>query len=269
MTCLIGINGSSGEGKSFTMRSAASDYKLAVATLDPEERAFYVAHPAIKHVDLFMDEKWRPRFDQYEATGFDKLLRWLDKQHKSDSQVVVIDPASAATDLAMHEMLKMVRSDDPKAIGHGGAYTGHDGLWKQLISECKLLVAGGKHVVLIFHVRMRELEGVGSTTKVMTQNRDASGNVIEEEKFDEQLLPALQSSYRQELARHFGLWLYTKPAGYGKNRKFFLTAVPDKVRPAKSKYAFKDGVQPDRIPNNFKTLLESIDEKVMTEEEQK
>jgi hypothetical protein len=206
---------------------------MAIATLDPEEKRFYEAHPKLAgKVQLFMDEKWRPRFDQYDATGFDRLLKWLDRQHKSDAQVVVIDPLSAASELAMHEMLKMVRSDDPKAIGHGGAYTGHDGLFRQLMP---------------------------------TQNRDAHGNVIEEERFDEQLLPAVMSSYRQEFARHFGLWLYTKTMGYGKARKFFLTALPDKVRPAKSKYGFKEKVDATRIPNNFKTLLDSIDESVMEE----
>ena len=103
MTYLIGINGSSGEGKSHTLRCAAGNFKMAVGTLDPEEQVFYEAHPKLKgRVELFMDEKWRPRFDQYEATGYDLLLRWLDQQHSSDEEVIEAAKTANAHDFIQH-----------------------------------------------------------------------------------------------------------------------------------------------------------------------
>ena len=58
-----------------------------------------------------------------------------------------------------------------------------------------------------------------------------------EKEFDEQLLPALPTSFRQVIPGHFPIWLFTKPAGYGRNRKFSVTAEPDEVRPAACRFA--------------------------------
>ena len=56
----------------------------------------------------------------------------------------------------------------------------------------------------------------------------------------------------------FDLWLYTKPTGFGPGRKFFVTAVPDAVRPAKASVTWKEGAQPQRLPNTVGAVLDAI-----------
>ena len=245
---LIGIVGLPGTGKSHMARSCAEVGKTAVALTDPKEVSFY------KDASLFADLDWRPHLSQYTATAFNALVRWVADREKDDSQFVVIDVGSECSDLAMHEVLKAHSTDDPRKLEYGRAFTGHDGQLKTLITELRRLMVRGKIVVVTFHGQMKELEGQGDAKK----GKSMSGET--EWQFDEQMLPALQSSYRQRIHSGFDLWLYTKPMGFGAARKFYVTAEPDSVRPAKHSVTWKAGTNLAMIPNTMKELLARLDE---------
>ena len=259
---LIGLTGIPGTGKSHFARSAADIGPTAVAIIDPKEATFYGEQASVaasvakadERVKLICDLDWRPHLNKFHATGFNDLLKWVAARESDDSQFVVIDPMSEVSDLAMHEVLKMHNTNDPGTLSHGRAYTGHDQLFKSLITELRRLVVKGKTVICTFHGKMKELEGAGDASK----GRGMDGQ--QEWQFDEQMLPAINSSYRQHIQSPFDLWLYTKTTGFGPGRKHFITAQPDSVRPAKHSVRFKAGSQLGLIPNTVKDLLGMLDE---------
>lgn len=250
---LIGVVGLPGSGKSHFARSARELGKTAVALTDPKEETTY----GTEGVTTFYDLDWRPHVNSYNATGFNRLLAWCDAQCGSDAKYIVIDTGSEASDLAMHEVLKIHATGDPSDVPHGKGWTGHDQKIKELVIELRRLQARGKTVIVTFHGQMKELEGAGTA-----QKRVSFGDKnVQEFKFDEQLLPAVYGSIRQRIHSVFALWLYTNPIGFGAARKYYLTAVADNVRPAKvaAGITFKAGVQASMIPNTLKALLESVE----------
>ena len=247
---LIGVVGVPGTGKSNMLRSARDIGKTVVALTDPKEASFY----GPEGVTLFHDFEWRPHANVYDADAFLKLLRWCDVVAKSDAQFVVLDTGSEASDLAMHENLKMHATDSPSDVSHGKAWIGHDQSIKQLVTELRRIVARGKTVVVAFHGQMKELEGAGSAQKRVSFG---DKNVLEY-KFDEQLLPAMMTQYRQRIHSVFDIWLYTNPVGFGPARKWYVTAQADSVRPAKHNVTFKTGTNLAMIPNDLKSLLGAI-----------
>ena len=263
---LIGITGVPGTGKSFFARSACDIGPTAVAMIDPKEMTFYAEQKMVEAgiskltgadsdaVKLIADLDWRPHMRSFKATGFQDLLRWVAARETDDSKYIVIDPMSEVSDLALHEVLKVHSTNDPGDLSHGRAYTGHDQLFKQLLTELRRLVVRGKTVICTFHGKMKELEGAGDAKKGVGM----SGG--QEWQFEEQMLPVFNSSYRQHIHSPFDLWLYTVTTGYGPGRKYYLTAQADNVRPAKHSVKFKAGAQIARIPNTLKDLLEMLDE---------
>lgn len=247
---LIGVTGLPGTGKSHFARSCRAVGKTAIALTDPKESSFY----GTEGVTLFADLEWRPHLGQFQADALNRLFPWIDVTSKSDARFVVIDVGSEVSDLAMHEVLKVHSTDNPRDLEYGRAYTGHDGQFRNLLTELRRLMVRGKIVVVTFHGQMKELEGAGDAQK----KKQMSGEL--DWQFDDQMLPALQSSFRQRVHSAFDLWLYTKPLGYGAARKYNLTAIADNVRPAKHSVTFKAGVNPAMIPNTMQDLLNSLTE---------
>lgn len=253
---LIGVTGIPGTGKSHFARSARALGKTLIALTDPKEQSFY----GTEGVTLFADLDWRPHASQFSADGLTRLFAWLDARAKDDSQYIVLDTGTEASDLAMHEVLKVHGTDNPGDVAHGRAYTAHDGQIRALIIELRRLHARGKTVIVTFHAQMRELEGVGDAAK-----RASFGDKNKLEwQFDDQMLPVLQSSIRQRIAAPFDLWLYTKPQGFGAARKYFVTAIADQTRPAKHSVTFKAGANPAQIGNTLRELLAMLDEPAPT-----
>ena len=247
---MIGVVGVPGTGKSHFARSARELGKTAIALTDPKEASFYGA----EGVTMFHDFDWRPHASIYSADAFLKLLAWCDAQAKSDAAYVILDTGSEASDLAMHEVLKMHGTNDPSDLPYGRAFTGHDQKIKELVTELRRIVARGKTVIVAWHGQMKELEGAGAA-----QKRASFGDKnIQEFKFDEQLLPAMMTQMRQRIHSVFDLWLYTNPIGFGPARKWFVTAQADSVRPAKHSVNFKPGTNLAMIPNDMKALLGAI-----------
>lgn len=250
---LIGLNGPPKTGKSHMARSAAALGKTAVALTDPDEAEFY--REAKLEPSIFFDEDWRPQEGRYEATGFQQYMKWLGEREKDDSQFVITDTGNGVSDLALHLNLKAHQTDNPKDAPYGAGYTGHDRLLLQAIQRWKILVLRGKTVLVTWHVKMKEQEGVGEAKDV----KQMDGTV--EKEFDEQLLPAIPTSFRQVIPGHFPVWLFTKPAGFGKGRQYLVTAQADQVRPAACRFAlsFADPMQSaGRFPNDLKTLLAAL-----------
>lgn len=249
---LIGITGVPGTGKSYFARSARELGKTLVALTDPKEASFY----GIEGVTQFADFDWRPHAGSYQADALLKLFTWLDERTKDDSKFVVVDTGSEASDLAMHEVLKMHTTGDPSDVSHGKAYTGHDTQIKALVTELRRIQARGKHVIVTFHGAMKELEGAGTAQKAQSFG---DKNKMEW-RFDEQLLPAMNSSIRQRIHSVFDLWLYTNPIGFGAARKWYVTAQADSVRPAKHSVTFKPGTNLAMIPNDMRSLFAALAE---------
>lgn len=247
---LIGITGLPGTGKSHFARSCRDVGKTAIALTDPKETTFYGA----EGVEVFADLDWRPHLQSWNASAFNALLRWVDARAKDDSRFVVVDTTSEVSDLVMHEVLKAHATDNPRDLEYGRAYTAHDGQFKTLITELRRLVMRGKIVVCTFHGQMKELEGAGDAKKAKAMSGDM------EWSFDEQMLPALNTSYRQRVHSAFGIWLYTKPIGFGPARKYTVTALPDNVRPAKHSVTFKPGVNAGMLENTMGALLGALAE---------
>lgn len=247
MTYLIGITGVPGTGKSFFARSARDLGKTAVALTDPKEATFYGPDATV-----FADYEWRPHAASFDASALTAYFKWLDARMSDDSKFVVTDTGSELSDLAMHDVLKMHRTNDPRAVEYGRAYTAHDAHLKACINEWRRLVARGKTVIVTFHGQMKELEGQGEAK----QGKSMSGAT--EWQFEEQMLPAIGSSFRQRIHSAFDLWLYTKPTGFGPGRKYLVTAQADSVRPAKHSVLFKEGVNQAMLPNTLRDVLGAL-----------
>jgi hypothetical protein len=247
---MIGVVGVPGTGKSHFARSARELGKTLIALTDPKESSFY----GPEGVTLFHDFEWRPHASSFQADAFLKLLSWCDTAAKSDAQYIVIDTGSEASDLAMHECLKMHATNDPGDVSHGKAWIGHDQKIKELVTELRRLVARDKTVIVAFHGQMKEMEGAGAAR----QGISFGDKNVKEWKFDEQLLPAMMTQMRQRIHSVFDLWLYTNPMGFGPARKWYVTAQADSVRPAKHSVNFKAGVNLAMIPNDLKTLFGTI-----------
>ena len=244
---LIGVTGIPGSGKSYFARSARECGKTAIATPDPKELSFYA-----KDIALFCDLDWRPHLNEWKATALTELLAWLAARDKDDTQYIVVDPFSEVSDLAFHEVLKVHATNDPREVEYGRAYTAHDQQIKAVITELRRLTVHGKTVICTFHGKMRELEGAGDAKK----KKAMTGEM--EWAFEEQMLPAMNSGIRQSIHSAFNLWLFTKPVGFGPGQKFFVTAQPDAVRPAKHSVVFKEGANIAMIPNTVRALLDLI-----------
>jgi len=251
---LIGVTGIPGAGKSHMIRSAAEVGKMAVALTDPKEASFYAGSKC--DATVISDLDWRPHKGDAgrKASGYNELMAWLENQQAGDAEFVGIDTGTEATRLAEHEYLKMQGVFQPGDLEYGRGYIGPEQLIWAMVTELRRLAARGKTVLVSFHAIMKELEGAGSAEK----KKAMSGET--EWRFDEQLLPmcAGRNVVGQTIAASFDLWLYTVPSGFGPGRKFYVTALPDQVRPAKHSVEFKDGVNVARLPNTIKELLGAL-----------
>lgn len=265
---LIGITGVPGDGKSHMLRSAAELGRTAVCLTDPKEVSFYG-----KEATLIWDEDWRPHLGPagMMATGWLRLLKWTEERQADDSQYVVYDTGSEATFLAEHEYLKGQAVFTPGDLEYGRGYIGPESLIRGLVTEWRRLVVRGKTVLVSFHGVMKELEGSGDAKPT----KSMAGDIVK--KFSDQLLPfvAGRNIMAQQIGSAFDLWLYTVPQGFDAvppkglpeaaraklaRREFFVTAVPDEIRPAKHSVKFRAGVNVARIPNTIKGLWDVLDE---------
>jgi hypothetical protein len=268
---LIGIIGIPGDGKSHFARSATLLGPTAVALTDPKEASFYRAPSGVDFnpkqlvtLDEFYDLDWRPHLGApkgLQAGGYTRLMRWLDQQAEAKVPYVVLDTGTEASRLAQHACLKVAGVFSPGDIEYGRGYSGTDTLVLALWNECKRLHARGTTVIVTFHAGMKEGEGAGDAVKRTSMGKDpVTKEAIREWTFDDQLLAVGEGRNKtvQNWSASFDLWLYTKPTGFGPGRKFFVTAVPDAVRPAKASVTWKEGAQPQRLPNTVGAVLDAI-----------
>jgi hypothetical protein len=265
---LIGVTGLPGTGKTTFALSAAEVGKTAVAVTDLKEEESYASLEAPHIVKPVYDVGWRPRQDKYAAAAFEDLLKWVTARQADDCRNIAIDTATEASEFALHAVMAMAQTDDPSSMDHGRAYTGHNRQFQALINEATICASKGKNVIMIFHGGMKELEGAGEAQLVKGRQKDTSGQPVLEWQFEEKMLPVLMGTnkYAQNIGAKFPLWLYSFTTGFGPGTKYWLTAIPDKFRPAKHSVGikFKDKVDgkpflANRIPNNLKALLGAME----------
>ena len=242
---MIGRLGVPGTGKSYFLRSAAALGKTAVAITRPSELDGYTSDI---ETEVFWDEQWLPSLDLFTATGYGKLLRWVNAQlAKPDVKVIGVDTGSDVSDLIRHDVLKLARSDDLKAAGeYGVGFTGHDNKLKEFLNLLQVAALRGKHVIVTWHVKMKEKEGT-------TPEPDRKGDVA----FEERLLPVIATPFRQFVAGYFSLWLYSAPSNEGST--YFTMAKADLASPAKSRVKFKKEANLIRLPNEVQPLLNLLE----------
>ncbi len=267
MAHLIGCVGIPGSGKSHLARSAVEVGRTYAALTDPKERTFYAGSGA--DIEVIDDPDWRPHLgspDGAIADGHRKLMEWFDARQQDDSEFVIVDSGTEAGYLAEHEYLKMQNVFAPGDLDYGRGYTGPERLIKAQLTEARRCVARGKTVIFTFQGGMKELEGAGDPSK----KRSMSGE--QEWRFDEQMLPitAGRNVLAQQIGSAFDLWLYTKPSGFGPDRKYYVTAISDQVRPAKNSVTFKKKINgkpvlPGLLPNTMKGLLEAVEDTLAVE----
>lgn len=249
-----GIAAPPGKGKSHLIRSMAEVGKLAVAITDPAELDLYGGYDL--EYELFSDEGWSPRKKEWGATDHVRLLKWIEATSKRpDIRCIGLDHMSGAatspgaSDLAMNDSLKIHQVGNPLELAHGQAYIGHANNMRDLLTELRRAAARGKHVMAAVLVQLRESE-----TEVKP-----GGN-----EFMEQLLPAVHGTVRQHLSASFSLWLHGYTTGSGPGTEWHVSAIQDKVRPAKGRIQFKEkdakgkAVNITCLPNVFAEILEVI-----------
>ncbi len=255
---LIGMNGVIKTGKSTFARSCAEIGKTAVAIGHLKEQRFYdLQEPHT--ITKFLDLDWRPHQKQFKATGYTKMLAWLDARAMDDTEFIIIDPANVFAELAQHEVLKANSASQPSELEYGRGYTGTDTLFKAMMIEVTRCAAKGKIVVMVFHCGMKEQEGAG----VAKEQTTMAGN--KELQFEERLMPVYCGTNKmaQTIGAPFDIWAYTKTSGTGPATKYLFTVVPDNVRPANHSVTFNEAfmkktVQGTMVPNNMKVLLEGL-----------
>jgi hypothetical protein len=249
---MLSVLGPPGTGKSWLIRSATEVGKLAVALAPAAELDGYAGWDV--DYELFEDLLWKPHLNKYEANAFNRLLKWIEKQAASpDVKSIGVDSMSVVSDLIMHEALKVHSTDNPMELEYGRAFYAHNGMMKQLLQALQQTRSAGKHVICSWHVTMKEQEGAGTPVKLVDRKTKE-----EKWKFEENMLPTMHGSMRQDVGKWFSLWLYTDMSGFGPGTKYYVSAVPNKARPAKKRIEFREGVNPARLANDFKTIVEAI-----------
>lgn len=260
---LISDLGTWGTGKSRLALTAAKwaaeqGKKAALAALLAPELDGYAGCDI--DYEIFDDPNWQPRANKWQPSGYNNLLNWLSTVRRDpDVAVVIVDPATEVSHLMMHEALKMVQSDDPKAAGeYGVAYLEHDRFFRYFMESLQSLQRAGKHVICTGHTRMKELEGSGEA-----QLKNVMGKT--DLHFDEKQLPAmLTNDSRQSWGKYFSLLLYSYTTGTGTNAQYWVRSVPSTTAPAKRRIPLKlpDGVTEAKIPNDFKVILQAVKDAV-------
>ena len=108
---MIGRLGVPGTGKSYFLRSAAALGKTAVAITRPSELDGYTSDI---ETEVFWDEQWLPSLDLFTATGYGKLLRWVNAQlAKPEVKVIGVDTARRRISLSLKQLSSAPASYEP------------------------------------------------------------------------------------------------------------------------------------------------------------
>jgi len=234
-----GIAGPPGTGKSYLIKTMAEVGKTVVALTDSAELDLYAGSDI--EYEVFMNAK----------EDYPRLLKWIETQStRKEVTCIGIDHCSGGTtspgvsELAMQHVLRIHNTTNPLDLAHGQAYIGHANNMREFLQTLRLAAFRGKHVLAAVLVQLRESE-----------NNPKPGGGTE---FEERLLPAVHGTIRQHIAASFSLWLHSYTQGAGKNVSYLATALPDRIRPAKARVNWKQGVDAQKLPNRFKTILEGI-----------
>ena len=239
------VCGPSGTGKSYLLRSMREVGPMVVAITDSGELDGLGGHDI--EYDLFDDT----------VNDLPKFLKWIDKQTaRKDIRCIAVDHLSGGTtspgisEMVMQDGLKVHGTTNPLELAHGQAYLGHANGLREVLQKLRLAAYSGKHVMCSVLAQLREDETDPKPGKV--------------DEFKEKLMPAVHGTVRQHMAASFSLWLHSYTQGQGQGAQWFVTSLPDAVRPAKKRLEFKekwpDGkpINATRLPNEWKRLLEAV-----------
>lgn len=157
----------------------------------------------------YFDENWVPDLDSYVASGFKDLLRDLRNLYtSSDYDAVIIDPLTDAFDLASHSLLAQERISTPGDLPGKGPLRYYGDLRKkcqEIVKRVTLLTVGPhpKWVICPMHTRPAD-DGVDLNQGKPSQSKKAKGV-----RFEGDILPMLDGSYRYDMIGEFTVKLYT------------------------------------------------------------
>lgn len=207
----IVVLGAPNTGKS-TLMSSICDIvepdRVALITLRPKEKhSFGYAKYGLDGW-VITDPGWKPDLDKYNADGYLALLRLIDELYdRDDIDAVILDPLTDAFDLAGHDILKADRVGTPKELPGKGALGYYGALRKkahQIVSDLTMLTVAPhpKWVLTAIHTQPMNEEGIDKNKK--TSDKKAQGV-----RYEGDVLPMVEGSYKYDLAGDFALKLYT------------------------------------------------------------
>ena len=199
-------------GKSTLMASiceVVDPERVALITLRPKEaHSFgYVKHGLNGLV--ITDPKWKPDLDQFEATGYLELLKALDRLYSStEYDAVILDPLTDAIELAGHDILKADRVGTPRELPGKGSIGYYGSLRKkahQLVSDLTMLTVAPhpKWVLTAIHTQPVAEEAM------VDKNKKTSDKKAQGVRFEGDVLPMMEGSYKYDMAGDFAMKLYT------------------------------------------------------------
>jgi len=249
----IVVIGPPNTGKSNFLGSTAEHFKSSEIRLLcplPREAA---SHLYVKHsieAELFSDDDWMPDLKSYEASAYRKLLERLRELRSDDeAKVILFDNGTDGQALASHELLGPHKAAGPKETPDSRGYYGELKFKTQtMIKALTSLASYGKIVICAWHAQAMK-EGEASDRGIA---------------FEGGVLPAMDGSYREQLAGQFSTVVYSKllPPQFDAQTKkmgdyrYVLQVKPDKERHAKVAGA---RVEQEYIDNNFGALMRLID----------
>jgi len=275
---LMALTGPPVCGKSWTIKSAAKwaevqNKKIAVACMPVAEADSYQGLEAAGHdIKIFGDPDWNPFFDQTQAEGYMKMMRWLRSLEKaSDVAVIGIDTMTGASELAEHACLSLANVTTIDAQDFGRGYTGTTDNMKHLMTQLRRLAYRfGKHIICGFHVEFKELEGAGDAVEVkdMASGKDADNRSLTRLRWEKRILPQLAGTnrYQGKIMGEFSLILRNEIEQKGANIQGFLRVQPDETGLQRSRitlHAPPGEKRPEKvwmqaIPNDFSVLMSMI-----------
>ena len=246
--------GPPGTGKSKLLGSAAEHGKAVLLSLranEPNSWAYtregldLSFNPA---TDLFVDNKWQPDLDLFEATAAMRFVQRLyELQEDTEYDIVLIDPL---TDLSVICANLIVAKQKVAAISDLDDSRGAYGRMRDMQRRITKLItslqyaAKPKHVLVACHVQPAK--------------EDERGN--REVTFSGEVLAALDGSYREHIAGEFQLVLHSRIVMEGESYKdkkaSYQVEVASNVK-RHNKIALAPALE-GMLDNDFGVVMEAV-----------
>lgn len=215
--------------------------KTTLAAQFPEP-LFIDTEKGTSHVDV-------ARIQLEKDTSWDDLLSIIDEVAKEDvCKTLVIDSVDWTEQIATESICRKYRQPSIEAFGYGKGYTYIAEEISKLLAKLDLVLASGKHVVLIAHAKMRK------------QELPDEGGAFDrwEMKLSRQTAPIVKEWADAVLFINYRVYVSTSETGHGKatggKRVIYTTHAP--TWDAKNRVGLPDCIE-DLSFNSIRALIDA------------